>query len=68
VRVVSAYPLAQDQSERMKAALARRFERNIELHNEVDSTMLGGAIIYAGDEVIDGSVMGRVARLQSSLA
>jgi F-type H+-transporting ATPase subunit delta len=68
VRVVSAYPLAEDQSERMKAALARRFERNIELHNEVDAAMLGGAIIYAGDEVIDGSVMGRVARLQSSLA
>lgn len=68
VRVVSAYALAEDQAERMKAALAKRFDRNIELHNEVDAAMLGGAVIYAGDEVIDGSVRGRLALLESSLA
>ena len=28
VRVVSAFPLADDQAERMKAALAKRFERS----------------------------------------
>lgn len=68
VRVVSAYPLADDQAERMKAALAKRYERTIELRNEVDASMMGGAVIYAGDEVIDGSVRGRIARLQGSLA
>lgn len=67
VRVVSAYPLADDQAERMKAALAKRYERTIELRNEVDAGMLGGAVIYAGDEVIDGSVRGRLSRLQGSL-
>lgn len=68
VRVVSAVALDEDQAERMSAALARRFERTIALRNEVDAGLLGGAVIYAGDEVIDGSVFGRLRRLQGSLA
>jgi F-type H+-transporting ATPase subunit delta len=68
VRVVSAIPLQGDQAERMGAALQRRFECEIELENEVDAAVLGGAIIYAGDQVIDGSLKGRLDRLQSSLA
>jgi F-type H+-transporting ATPase subunit delta len=67
VRVVSAVALDDDQAERMKSALAKRFERAIALHNDVDASLLGGAVIYAGDEVIDGSVLGRLQRLQQSL-
>ncbi len=67
VRVVSAVPLDEDQSSRMSAALAKRFERDIELHNDVDADVLGGAVIYAGDEVIDGSLRGRLGRLEHSL-
>jgi len=68
VRVVSAIPLDADQATRMSAALARRFDCEIELNNEVDPGVLGGAVIYAGDQVIDGSLRGRLAKLQSSLA
>lgn len=67
VRVVSAVALDDDQAARMQAALAKRFERDVELHNEVDASVLGGAVIYAGDEVIDGSLRGRLGRLNSSL-
>ena len=63
VRVVSAVALEDDQTERMRTALARRFDREIELHNEVDAKVLGGAVIYAGDEVIDGSLRGRLQKL-----
>jgi F-type H+-transporting ATPase subunit delta len=68
VRVVSALALEADQAERLGAALAKRFAREIELHNEVDPALLGGAVVYAGDQVIDGSVRGRLTRLESSLA
>ena len=68
VRVVSAIELSEDQAERMRAALARRFDKEIELDNQVDPQVLGGAVIYAGDEVIDGSLRGRLARLASSLS
>jgi len=67
VRVVSAVALDDDQASRMREALARRFEREIELENEVDDAVIGGAVIYAGDEVIDGSLRGRLNRLGSRL-
>ena len=68
VRVVSAVPLDDEQAARMRDALARRFEREIELHNDVDAGVIGGAVVYAGDQVIDGSLRGRLQRLSSRLA
>jgi len=68
VRVVSAVPLNEEQSARMRDALARRFDCEIELENEIDEAVIGGAVVYAGDEVIDGSLRGRLQQLASSLA
>ncbi len=67
VEVVSAIALDDDQASRMRDALAQRFECEIELNNEIDASVLGGAIIYAGDQVIDGSLKGRLERLRSAL-
>lgn len=66
-RVVSAIGLSDDQSERMKRALSRRFDADVELENEIDPSVIGGAVIYAGDEVIDGSLRGRLRKLEQSL-
>ena len=66
VRVVSAVPLDDTQAGRMREALARRFDCEIELENEIDERVIGGAVIYAGDEVIDGSLRGRLQQLSSS--
>jgi F-type H+-transporting ATPase subunit delta len=68
VRVVSAIALEPEQAERMTAALRKRFSCEISLRNEIDPAVLGGAIIYAGDQVIDGSLKGRLANLQRALA
>ena len=68
VRVVSATALQEADIERMQSALAKRFDREITLSNEIDADVLGGAIIYAGDQVIDGSLLGRLKRLETSLS
>jgi len=68
VRVVSAIPLDESQASRMKEALARRFDCEIELENEIDAKVIGGAVVYAGDQVIDGSLRGRLQKLSNSLA
>lgn len=68
VRVVSAFALDADQAARLQHALAKRFEREILLQPEVDSSLIGGAVIYAGDQVIDGSLKDRLARLSNSLS
>lgn len=68
VRVVSATPLDADQAKRMSDALAKRFNCAIELDREIDPSVLGGAVIYAGDQVIDGSLRGRLNKLTNALA
>ena len=68
VRVVSAIELDEDQATRLKAALARRFDREIELISEIDASVIGGAVVYAGDQVIDGSLRGRLQKLANNLS
>jgi F-type H+-transporting ATPase subunit delta len=68
VKVVSAFALDESQATRMKDALARRFDREILLESEVDSSVIGGAVIYAGGQVIDGSLKDRLAKLSNSLS
>jgi F-type H+-transporting ATPase subunit delta len=48
-------------------ALGRRFEREIQLSSRVDRGLLGGAIIRAGDTVIDGSIRGKLDKLSETL-
>jgi F-type H+-transporting ATPase subunit delta len=66
--VVSAVPLDEDQAGRLKEALSRRMECEIELENEIDKDVIGGAVVYAGDQVIDGSLRGKLEKLSASLA
>jgi len=68
VRVVSATKLSDDQAKRMSEALAKRFKCAIELDTEIDPSVLGGAVIYAGDQVIDGSLRGRLDKLTNALS
>lgn len=68
VRVRAAVPVDGAQADALKAALARRFGRRIELESVIDESVIGGAIIDAGDVVIDGSVRGRLERLAQSLS
>lgn len=68
VSVRSATAIDPAQVSSLKAALSKRFNREIELEQKLDATVIGGAIIDAGDVVIDGSVAGRLQRLSSALA
>ena len=68
VKVVSAFALDESQATRLKDALAKRFDREILLESEVDSSVIGGAVVYAGGQVIDGSLKDRLAKLSNSLS
>jgi F-type H+-transporting ATPase subunit delta len=67
VDVVSAVALDGPQASALSDALARRFRRKIRMHNSVDPALLGGAVVRAGDLVIDGSLKGRLERLTIEL-
>jgi len=67
VEVVSAYELSPEQSNKLREALQRKFDREVNLTGRVDPHMLGGAMIRAGDTVIDGSIRGRLDKLAETL-
>ncbi|QNH96280.1 F0F1 ATP synthase subunit delta [Corynebacterium anserum] len=67
-RVRSAAPLGEQQQSLLADKLEKIYGRKIAVHSEVDSSLLGGAVIRVGDEVIDGSTAGKLQRLRRSLA
>jgi F-type H+-transporting ATPase subunit delta len=67
VEVVSAVPLDAAQADKLKAALSKRLKRQVRMQTSVDSALLGGAVVRAGDLVIDGSLKGRLQRLATEL-
>ncbi len=68
VQVTSAVAMNADQQGKLASALKKRFKRDVRLTLGVDPNLLGGAVIRAGDLVIDGSINGRLQRLASELA
>ncbi len=68
VEVISAVPLDAAQADKLRQALDKRLKRRVRMHNRVDAALLGGAVIRAGDLVIDGSLKGRLERLGTELA
>ena len=63
VEVIAASKLTPDQESRYAAALQKKLGRQVRLHTRVDGSLLGGAVLKAGDLVIDGSIKGRLERL-----
>ena len=57
-KVTSAVPMPAAELETIKAALKKRFGRDVEVETAVDESLIGGAVIDAGDVVIDGSLKG----------
>jgi F-type H+-transporting ATPase subunit delta len=68
VEVTTAMALTAAQRASLEAALARRFGRQVRLAQKVDAALIGGAIVRAGDLVIDGSLQGRLARLEQQIS
>ena len=68
VTVTSAMPLTAEQSEKLTQALTRRLRRTVRLSATVDPSLIGGAVVQAGDFVVDGSLRGRVERLGNIMA
>ena len=67
VEVSSAQALSGEQSAALKGALERRLGRAVRLHETVDASLLGGAVVRFGDFVVDGSLRRRVERLAASV-
>ena len=65
--VITAIALSDSQKASLEAALQQRLGLKVSLHESVDATLIGGAVVKAGDLVIDGSAKGRIEKLTSAL-
>ncbi|HVC30114.1 MAG TPA: F0F1 ATP synthase subunit delta [Steroidobacteraceae bacterium] len=68
VTVTSAAPLDESQRGSLAAALERRLKRSVRLQCNTDPALIGGAVLRAGDMVIDGSLRGKLERIAYELA
>lgn len=68
VTVTAADEVSTAQQQALKQALEQRLARNVDLTTEVDAELIGGAVVRAGDTVIDGSVRAHLARLSNVVA
>jgi F-type H+-transporting ATPase subunit delta len=67
VQVTAATQIGEGEKTQITAALEKRFGRKVRVHTDVDASLIGGAVVRAGDLVIDGSIKSRLERLAFEL-
>ena len=67
VELSTAFELNKDVVKKITQALQSRLNREIKLQTRVDRHLIGGAVIRAGDTVIDNSVRGKLTKLAEAM-
>lgn len=67
-RVRSAAALSEAQEQALGQKLEKIYGSAMSVHSEVDTSLLGGAVLRVGYEVIDGSTAGKLERMRRALA
>lgn len=65
--VISARALTGAQEEAIIESLRKRLNKNVTLSQQVDESLIGGAVVKAGDWVMDGSMKTRLSKLSAAL-
>ncbi len=68
VDVISAAEFTHEQKQALSKALEKRLSATVRLAFTQDAEMIGGAIIRAGDLVIDGSLRAQLSGMKHALA
>ena len=67
VVVTSAFELSDAQADKLATALKAKLQCDVRVTSEIDESLIGGAIIRAGDLVIDGTVTGKLSKLAEAM-
>ncbi len=68
VEIESAVELSDAELDAFTDSLTKRYSQDISVTTRVDESLVAGAVIRAGDTVIDGSIRGKLAKLAETLA
>jgi F-type H+-transporting ATPase subunit delta len=67
VQVIAARRLETKDENAIATALKTMLGRDVKITSDIDQDLIGGAIVRAGDLVIDGSLRGRLEKLATTL-
>lgn len=67
VGVVTAVPLDADLERKAKEMIERRTGKTAKIDKRIDPAIIGGVIMFAGDQIIDGSIRNRLSELRQGL-
>ena len=67
VRVRSAQELSADQQDKIAKSMAKRLGKKVSISAEIDDSLIAGAVITAGDLVINGSTSDRIEKLSLAI-
>lgn len=67
VSITTAFPMDEQVLQQLRTVLSGRLGRQVKIASSIDRGLLGGALIRAGDTVIDGSVRGRLDKLAKAM-
>lgn len=67
VEITSAVAIEPRQQEQLADAIGKRLSRDVVVQWKTDESLIAGAVIRAGDLVIDGSVKGELEKLSTAL-
>lgn len=65
--LVCSEPLADGNVANIKAQLTEHLGKRLELDVKVDPSLIGGVVLRLGDQVIDGSLSGRLRAIEAAL-
>jgi F-type H+-transporting ATPase subunit delta len=65
--VKSAMELSSDQKQKLQSVMETTTSRTVKIAYAVDVALLGGLQVFIGNEILDGSIKGRLNRLQKHL-
>ncbi|ETT65109.1 F0F1 ATP synthase subunit delta [Paenibacillus sp. FSL H8-0457] len=64
--VYSTYPLSDQEKEQVASEFGQLAHQKIRVTNVVDESLLGGLKVVIGDKLYDGSIAGKLERLEKS--
>lgn len=67
VTIKTAHAIDGEQQSSLESALKAKLGKDINVTYDVDASLIGGVVIHAGDQVIDGSVKNRITQLSTGL-
>lgn len=63
--VKSVIPLTQNQVEKLKVTLEKKYDKKLILEFEIDKSIIGGLYVRVGNDVIDGTIRSKLDEMKA---